>query len=94
MSVGASSNNPYAFIQAQWQRGKTQTPSSTAQGSASQGDAPSQAFAAPSPQTATTPATTPAAAVSGKTAVSSGGTFPRYEHQTLQALLALQSTDS
>jgi hypothetical protein len=90
-TVGASNNNPYAYIQAQWQRGKTQ--SSAAQGSTSQqGDAPSQTFTATSTQGTSAPASTPAAPASTTTSGSGGGTFPRYEPQTLQTLLALQST--
>jgi hypothetical protein len=85
-TIGASSNNPYANIQALWQRGK-------AQRSAAQGDAPSQTFATTGPQATNAPSPAPAAA-SGGAASASGGTFPRFEPQTLQALLALQTSGS
>jgi hypothetical protein len=86
-TIGASnSNNPYVAVQAQWQRGKTQS-------SAAQGDAPSQSFTVTGPQGTSTPSSTTAAPSGGATSTS-GGTFPRFEPQTLQALLALQTTGS
>jgi hypothetical protein len=87
-TIGASSsNNPYANIQMLWKRGQAQS-----QSGAAQGDAPSQTFGATtSPQAANAPASPTAAPPSGKTSTS-GGTFPRFEPQTLQALLAVQTT--
>jgi hypothetical protein len=85
-SIGASNNNPNAYIQAMLQRGKPPS-------SAAQGDAPSQTFTAVSPQSTSAPA--PAAAASPSAAKSgSGGTFPKFEPQTLQTLLALQAAGS
>jgi hypothetical protein len=93
-TIGApSSNGPSANLQAQWKRGQTA-------GSAAQGDAPSQSFTeAPSPsfsaagpQAAGVPSA-PAAGSAGGKASTSGGTFPRFEPQTLQVLLALQTSD-
>ena len=85
-TIGASnSNNPYAQLQALWKRGQSQS-------SAAQGDAPSQSFAATGPQntnTSSSPATAPASA---KTTSTSAGTFPRFEPQTLQTLLAVQAS--
>jgi hypothetical protein len=83
-TVGASNSNPYANVQVLWQRGK-------AQSSAAQGDGASQAFATTGPQ-ATSAASSPAIAASSGTASASGGKFPRFEPQTLQALLAAQTT--
>jgi len=86
-TVNASnSNNPYASVQALWQRGQSQS-------SAAQGDAPSQPFTVTSQSGANAPSST-AAASSGGAASASGGTFPRFEPQTLEALLALQTTGS
>jgi hypothetical protein len=85
-TVGASSgNNPYANVQALLKRGQ-------AQSSAAQGDAPSQTFTATSPQSTSAPTSTPAAPAGGK-ASTSGGAFPRFEPMTLQALLAVQTTN-
>jgi hypothetical protein len=85
-TVGPStSNSPYAQVQALWKKGQSQ-------GSAASGDAPSQTFSATSTQGAGAPASTAAGASSGKTSTS-GGTFPRFEPQTLQTLLALQTSD-
>ena len=54
-TVGASnSNNPYAQLQALWQRGQSQS-------SAAQGDAPSQSFALTSSQKTSVPSAPPAA---------------------------------
>jgi hypothetical protein len=83
-TVGASNNNPYANIQALWQRGKGQS-------SAAQGDGASQAFAMTGPQ-ATNVTSSPTVAASSGAAATSGGKFPRFEPQTLQALLAAQTT--
>jgi hypothetical protein len=85
-TIGASSgNNPYANVQALWKRGQ-------AQSSAAQGDAPSQTFTATGPQSTTLPSSTTAAPTGGK-ASTSGGAFPRFEPMTLQALLAVQTTN-
>jgi len=86
MSTVGAPNGNYVTLQAQWKRGQTQS-------SATQGDAPSQTFlpigskpnAAPAATTATTPASKPTTSV---------GTFPRFEPQTWQTLLALQSVGS
>jgi hypothetical protein len=86
-TVNASnSNNPYASVQALWQRGQ-------AQSGAAQGDAPSQLFTISSPRATSAPPSTTAARPNGAP-LTSGGTFPRFEPQTLQALLALQTTGS
>jgi hypothetical protein len=86
-TVGASnSNNPYAQLQALWQRGQSQ--SSTAQG-----DAPSQSFAPTSSQKTNVSSPPPAASSSAKP-TTSAGTFPRFEPQTLQMLIALQASDN
>jgi len=84
-TIGASNgNNPYAQVQAQtlWKRGQ--------QSSAAQGDAASQSFAPASAQSTNAPASPQPPAPSTKTSASVG-TFPRYEPQTLQTLLALQA---
>ncbi len=86
-TVGASnSNNPYAQLQALWQRGQSQS-------TAAQGDAPSQSFALTSSQKTSVPSA-PAAASSSATPATSAGTFPRFEPQTLQTLIALQASDN
>jgi hypothetical protein len=80
-TVSASSNNlPQLQV---WKRGQTQS------GGAAQGDAPSQSFAPTSQQTTNTPSSLPAPQAGAK-AATSAGTFPRFEPQTLQTLLALQ----
>jgi hypothetical protein len=86
-TVGASnSNNPYAQLQALWKRGQSQS-------SAAEGDAPSQSFAPTSSQSTNLPAAATAASPGAKTPTSAG-TFPRFEPQTLQTLLALQASNN
>jgi hypothetical protein len=88
---GPSSNNPFAYLQTV--RGQGQ-----AQSSAAQGDPQSQQFAVAAPQGAS--AAMAAAAVpispapSGGKPPTAGTIFPRFEPQTLQALLALQTSGS
>jgi hypothetical protein len=88
-TVGApSSNNPYAYLQPTKRPGQ-------AQSSAAQGDPQSQQFAVTAPQSTSAASSTTAAstatASSGSATSTSSSTFPRFEPQTLQALLALQS---
>jgi len=90
--IGASGNNPFAFIQTPWQTGKSQ--SNATQSGASQGDAPSQTFVTAGPQPATGTVTPPAPTATGKSSPVSSGTFPRFDSLTLQTLLALQSAGS
>lgn len=87
-TIGASSsNNPYAQVQALWQKGQSQS-------SAAQGDAPSKSFALTSAQKTSVPSPAVAAAPSGAKPATSSGTFPRFEPQTLQTLIALQASDN
>ncbi len=87
-TVGASnSNNPYAQLQALWKRGQSQS-------SAAEGDAPSQSFAPTSSQSTNVPAAATAASSPGAKTPTSAGTFPRFEPQTLQTLLALQASNN
>lgn len=90
-TVGASSNNPYAYLQTVRRQGQ-------AQSNATQSDSQSQQFTVTPPQGARTVSapsagSTTATSSGGATSTSGGTTFPRYEPQTLQALLALQSSD-
>ncbi len=90
-TIGApTSNNPYSYVQTLRQQGQSQS-------SAAQGDSQSQQFAVTGPQgvsaAAPVSAATPAAASSGATASGSGGSFPRFDPQTLRTLLALQATN-
>jgi hypothetical protein len=82
-TVGASSNN-FTQLQAVFKRGQAQN------SGAAQGDAPSQSFAPTGQQTTNTQSSPPPPQPGAKAATSSG-TFPRFEPQTLQTLLALQS---
>lgn len=79
----SSSNNPYTYLQPQRR-----------QGSAAQSDSQSQQFPVSGPQAVSAVQSTNAAVTapspSGGAASTSSGTFPRFEPQTLQALLALQ----
>ena len=87
-TVGASNgNNPFVQLQTLWKRGQSQS-------SAAQGDAPSQSFAATGPQNANTSSSTTAAPANVKTTYTSVGTFPRFEPQTLQTLLAAQAANN
>ncbi len=87
-TIGASNgNSPYVQVQTLWKRGQPQS-------SAAQGDAPSQSFAATGPQNANTSSSTTAAPPSAKTTSTSVGTFPRFEPQTLQTLLAAQASSN
>jgi hypothetical protein len=86
MSVGSSStNNPFAYLQALWQQ--EQSSSSTA----TQSNPLSQLFAAIGQQATGATASAGAASSAGATSTS-GNTFPQFGAQTLQALLALQSS--
>jgi hypothetical protein len=85
-TVGASNGNtPFVQVQTLWKRGQSQS-------SAAQGDAPSQSFAATGPQNSNTSSAATAAPPSVKTTSTSAGTFPRFEPQTLQTLLAVQAS--
>ncbi len=87
-TVGASnSNSPYAQLQTLWKRGQSQS-------SAAQGDAPSQSFAATRSPSTNLPAAAAAASSGAKAPTTSAGTFPRFEPQTLQTLLALQASNN
>ncbi len=81
----SNSNNLYIQLQAPWKRGQSQS-------SAAQGDAPSQSLAATGPQNANATSSTAAAPPSVKMTPTSAGTFPRFEPQTLQVLLAAQAS--
>ncbi len=84
-TVGASNgNNPYVQAQTLWKRGQSQS-------TAARGDAPSQSFATTGPQNSNTSSATAATPPSVKTTSTSAGTFPRFEPQTLQTLLAVQA---
>ncbi len=88
-TVGApTGNNPYTYLQPTKRPGQPQS-------SAAQGDPQSQQFAATAPQStsaaSSAPATSTAAASPGSATSTTSSTFPRFEPQTLQALLALQS---
>jgi hypothetical protein len=85
MSTVVTSNSS-AFTQSIWQRTKSQN------SGAAQGDAASQSFPATAAPAATVAAAPATAAPSG-TKTTSGGTFPRFEPQTLQVLLAQQATN-
>jgi hypothetical protein len=86
-TIGASnSNTPHAQLQALWQQGQSQS-------SAAQGDAPSQSFAPTSSQK-TNVLSPPSAASSSAKPATSAGTFPRFEPQTFQTLIALQASDN
>ena len=87
-TVGASnSNNPFAQLQLLWKRGQSQS-------SAAQGDAASQSSATTGAQNTNTTSSTAAAVPSVKTTPTSAGTFPRFEPQTMQTLLALQASNN
>jgi hypothetical protein len=83
MSTVGASGNSFVQVQAVWKRGQPQS------SGAAQGDAPSQSFAPTSTQAANTSSSPPPQP--GAKAATSVGTFPRFEPQTLQTLLALQS---
>jgi hypothetical protein len=91
MSVsGASGTNPFLSLQALWQQGQSQS------GTAAQADPMSQLLGSTGQQAATPPvsggsSTLTPPAIPGATS-GAGNTFPQYSPQTLQALLALQST--
>lgn len=88
-TIGASNHKHHSSIQSLLHQGTTQS-SASQSASALLGNATSQTFSAASPQSTSTPASTTAASSAGKTSAAAV-TFPRFEPQTLQALLALQT---
>jgi hypothetical protein len=85
MSTVVTSNS-LAFTQSIRQRTKPQNSGAT------QGDAASQSFAT-TPTSPTTPPSAPTTSALPATKPTSSGTFPRFEPQTLQVLLAQQTTN-
>ncbi|HML08411.1 MAG TPA: hypothetical protein VK430_09845 [Xanthobacteraceae bacterium] len=84
-SVGAASNNnPYAYLQALWQQEQSN-------GATAQSDPLSQLFAAFGQQ-GTGATSSPGTGSSTGAASASGNTLPQFSPQTLQALLAMQSS--